>query len=85
MQTRISTKGQIVLPKEIRMHRKWETGMLLKVEETAEGVLLKPLASLPDEEAFLNVKGCLSRKGQPTKSLEEMDMGIASIVSREGL
>jgi AbrB family looped-hinge helix DNA binding protein len=38
----VSTKGQVILPKSIRKHRRWDAGTRLTVEETAEGVLLKP-------------------------------------------
>ena len=40
--TTVSTKGQVILPKAIRERRKWGPGTRLIVEETAEGVLLKP-------------------------------------------
>jgi AbrB family looped-hinge helix DNA binding protein len=39
--TRVSTKGQVILPKAIRDKRKWTAGTELMVEETAEGVLLR--------------------------------------------
>ena len=33
--TRVSTKGQVILPKAIRDKRKWTAGTELTVEETA--------------------------------------------------
>ncbi|MFV0643715.1 MAG: AbrB/MazE/SpoVT family DNA-binding domain-containing protein, partial [Sphingomonadaceae bacterium] len=39
--TTVSTKGQVILPKAIRTHRKWDAGTRLVVEETPDGVLLK--------------------------------------------
>ncbi len=38
---RLSTKGQVVLPKSIRRRRNWESGASFTIEETPEGVLLK--------------------------------------------
>ncbi|MBI3210937.1 MAG: AbrB/MazE/SpoVT family DNA-binding domain-containing protein [Candidatus Solibacter usitatus] len=46
--TRLSTKGQIVLPKTIRDSREWEPGTEFYFEETADGVLLRPAARFPE-------------------------------------
>ena len=40
--TTVSTKGQIILPKAIRQQRRWHSGTRLVVEDTEDGVLLKP-------------------------------------------
>ena len=42
--TRLSTKGQIVLPKNIRTSRAWVPGTEFTIEETADGILLRPPA-----------------------------------------
>lgn len=73
--TRISSKGQVVLPQPIRERRKWRAGTELIVEETKDGVLLraaKPFPPTTHEE----VTKILKYKGKP-KSLEEMDEAIA--------
>jgi AbrB family looped-hinge helix DNA binding protein len=46
--TRLSTKGQIVLPKGIRASRAWGPGTEFTVEETGNGILLRPAARFPD-------------------------------------
>ena len=46
--TRLSTKGQIILPKAIRDARAWGPGTEFTVEETREGILLRPAAHFPD-------------------------------------
>ncbi|HMF05598.1 MAG TPA: AbrB/MazE/SpoVT family DNA-binding domain-containing protein, partial [Methylocella sp.] len=38
---RLSTKGQVILPKAIRQRRHWDAGTRLVVEDTDAGVLLK--------------------------------------------
>ena len=40
--TRLSTKGQIILPKGIRVSRAWGPGTEFTVEETGNGILLRP-------------------------------------------
>ena len=79
--TMLSTKGQVILPKVVRDHRGWKPGMKLTVEETAEGVLLKPEPLFPPT-TLDEVYGCLKWEGQ-AKTLEEMDAGIdAEIAER---
>ena len=61
--TRLSTKGQVIIPKDVRDSRDWRPGMELLVEETEEGILLRPAGRFP--RASLNeVAGCLRRSGK---------------------
>ncbi len=74
--TTVSTKGQVILPKAIRDQLRWEAGTRLLVEHTADGVLLKPLATAFARTRPEDVFGCLPHKGRP-KSVEEMEAGVA--------
>ena len=78
--TTVSTKGQVILPKAIRERRKWTAGTRLVVEETAEGVLLKP-APLFKPTRHEDVAGMLAYKG-PAKTIEEMDAAVAAEAKR---
>jgi AbrB family looped-hinge helix DNA binding protein len=72
--TVVSTKGQVILPSVIRKAREWKAGTRLAIEETAEGVLLKPapvFAATRPEDVF----GILAYRGKP-KTLEEMDASV---------
>lgn len=40
--TTLSTRGQIVIPKELREARNWLPGMSLEVEEWPQGLLIRP-------------------------------------------
>ena len=78
--TTVSTKGQVILPKVIRERRKWVPGTSLIVEETEDGVLLKPAPRfVPTRQE--DVAGMLAYAG-PAKTIEEMDEGIAAEVRR---
>ena len=59
--TRLSTKGQVILPKGIRDSRAWGPGTEFTVEETAEGVLLRPAGRFP-ETGIREVAGVLRSK-----------------------
>ena len=73
--TRLSTKGQLILPKSIRTSRAWGPGTELTVEETADGILLRhsrPLPAATVDELF----GCLKTKRKAPAALAEMDAAI---------
>ncbi len=62
--TRLSTKGQIILPKAIRDSRAWGPGTEFTVEETGEGILLRPAAHFPETKVE-EVAGCLRSRRKP--------------------
>ena len=92
--TRLSTKGQIVLPKSIRTSKAWKPGMELTVEETLEGIVVKPatnafeiprLSAEQFEEAMRPIREEIAkkkRKGKGPVTLAEMDAGIAAAVAK---
>jgi AbrB family looped-hinge helix DNA binding protein len=79
--TRLSTKGQIVVPKDIRERRNWAPGDELVIEETDEGVLLKRAPQFPPTR-IEDVYGCLHRPGMKSVSVAEMNDAIAAEVRR---
>lgn len=78
--TIVSAEGQVSLPNTIRLRRKWVAGTRLLIEETPDGILVKPAPTFaetrPDE-----VFGMLFRKGKPT-TLEKMDAGVLAEARR---
>jgi AbrB family looped-hinge helix DNA binding protein len=78
--TTVSTKGQVILPKAIRDRRRWDAGTRLVVEDTAEGVLLKP-APLFEPAEIEAIFASLPFAGK-AKSLAEMDAAIAAEARR---
>lgn len=79
--TKLSTKGQVVVPKEIRARRNWEPGAELVLEETDDGVLLK--RALPSPTTRIeDVYGMLHRPGMKAATIEEMDAAIVAEVKR---
>jgi AbrB family looped-hinge helix DNA binding protein len=78
--TRLSTKGQIILPKSIRTAKDWGPGTCFTVEETPEGVLLRPAALFPST-TLKDVAGCLPYKGK-AKTLAQMNKSIQREVIR---
>ena len=80
LSTTLSTKGQVILPADIRRRRNWNAGIRLTVEETPDGVLLKPAPLFPPTTPD-QVLGSLRYQGKP-KTLQEMQAGIAAEARR---
>lgn len=78
--TTLSTKGQLILPLAIRRKRRWEAGTKLIVEETPDGVLLKP-APLFSPSRMEDVYGSANYKGRRVP-IEAMDAAILEEVKR---
>ncbi len=77
--TRLSSKGQIILPKSVRDAHHWGPGVEFEIEDRAEGVLLRPRKRFAATQLH-EVIGCTGYRG-PAKSLEEMEAAIAQGVS----
>jgi AbrB family looped-hinge helix DNA binding protein len=72
--TRMSSKGQVIIPKALRDAHHWEEGQELIAIDMGDGILLKPKKPFP-ETTLDNVIGCLKYQEKP-KSLEDMEDAI---------
>ena len=72
--TKLSSKGQVVLPSSIRSARKWKPGTELAVENRPEGVLLRPLKPFA-ETKLAEVVGAARYRGS-RKTLKDMENAI---------
>jgi AbrB family looped-hinge helix DNA binding protein len=73
--TRLSTKGQLIIPKEIRDRHGWMPGVEIIVEDRGDAVLLRLAEDLP-ETILEDLVGCAGYRG-PARTLEDMEAGIA--------
>ena len=77
---RLSIKGQIVIPSEVRARHHWEAGTELILEDQGDALVLraaKPFAPTRVEDGL----GCTGYSG-PSKTPEEMDAGVAAELRR---
>mgnify|MGYP001562483043 CR=1 FL=1 len=73
---RLSTKGQLVIPKDMRERHGWTAGAELVLEDLGERVLLRQWQDVPATR-LEDLIGCTGYKG-PAKSLAEMAAGVAA-------
>lgn len=78
--TTVSSKGQVILPSALRQRRAWGAGTRLTVEETEDGVLLRPAPAFAETRPE-DVFGALPYKGKP-KTIAEMDAGVLAEAKR---
>ena len=81
LSTVVSTKGQVILPKAIRLGRNWPPGTKLVVEETPDGVLLRQEPQIKPTTVD-QVFGMLKYDGPPV-SIEEMNTGLLRAVAED--
>jgi AbrB family looped-hinge helix DNA binding protein len=72
--TRLSSKGQVIIPKALRAAHHWEAGQELIATAFGDGILLKPKKPF-QETTLADVAGCLHYQGKP-KSLDDIENAV---------
>lgn len=72
--TKLLSKGQVIIPREILNRHHWQPGQELQAIGTDDGILLRPVSPFP-ETTIKDVAFCLSYSGKP-KTTEEMHAAI---------
>jgi AbrB family looped-hinge helix DNA binding protein len=75
MTTRLSTKGQLIIPRAIRARQGWRAGTRLMIEDRGDHVVLRGVAE-PPRTSLEDLVGCTGYKG-PKRSLADMAAAIA--------
>ena len=78
--TKLSSKGQVIIPKSVRDAHNWHAGITLDIREHGDGVLLRPSRPFP-RTSLDDVAGCLEWSG-PAITIEEMDKAVAKEARR---
>jgi len=73
--TRLSSKGQVVIPKEMRDRHGWREGAELEVEDRGDAVVLRPAEPLFPPTTIDQVRGSAKYHG-PTIPMERWNDGI---------
>lgn len=78
--TRLSSKGQVIIPKAVRKTHRWDPGTVFIVEDVRDGVLLKPAKRVPST-TIKDVIGSTGYRG-PRRSIQEMDRAVMNEARR---
>lgn len=79
--TKLSSKGQIIIPKWLRERNNWQTGMEFVVVDAGDGIFLRP--QNPFAPTIVDEVAGILAYGGPAKTLEEMEEAIAQGVAAE--
>ncbi|MFO1333282.1 MAG: AbrB/MazE/SpoVT family DNA-binding domain-containing protein [Rubrivivax sp.] len=76
--TKLSSKGQVIIPKALRTARRWSPGTQLEVHDTPDGLLLKPAVAVRKVELASGLAAIRRRVGHPgqARTLAEMDAAV---------
>ena len=82
--TLLSSKGQVIIPKMLRVARQWSAGTRLEVHDTPEGILLKHIAPAPKTDLKVGLKAIRQRLAYagPTLRLADMDAAVLREASK---
>lgn len=72
--TKLSSKGQVVIPKSLRTAHRWKPGTKFIVEEQGDNIVLRPKQKR-EKLRWDKMIGCLNYKG-PRKTIGEMDGAV---------
>ncbi|MFZ0613888.1 MAG: AbrB/MazE/SpoVT family DNA-binding domain-containing protein [Desulfobacterales bacterium] len=72
--TKLSSKGQVIIPKALRSRYNWSAGQELSVIDTGDGILLKP--SHPFKKTKLDQAAGMLKYSRKPVSLDEMEAAI---------
>jgi AbrB family looped-hinge helix DNA binding protein len=78
--TKLSSKGQVIIPKSVREAHDWQAGMTFEICEHEEGVLLRPRRPFSKTELD-EVAGCLAWSGSAI-SIEQMHKAVVDEARR---
>ena len=79
--SKLSSKGQVVIPKSLRVAHHWEAGQELVVVDVGDGILFKSKSPFV-EKSIDEVASCLKYSGA-TKSLADMESAIGKGVRNQ--
>lgn len=74
--TRMSSKGQVIIPKPLRAMHHWTAGTELEVIDTGNGLLLRPITTFAPTRLD-DVAGCLPHSG-PALSDDDIAAALAA-------
>ena len=72
--TTLSSKGQIIVPKQVRVAHNWQAGLAFSVIDMEDGIFLKPKRPFPTTTVE-EVAGFLAYDGA-AKTVEEMETAV---------
>lgn len=84
--TRLSAKGQVVIPADVRRALGLKAGQTLQVRQTGGGVMLIPVlekSGRSTDELIAEIRKIYTHKGPPA-TIEDMDRAVGRMFAERG-
>jgi AbrB family looped-hinge helix DNA binding protein len=79
--TRLSSKGQVTIPKSVREAHRWKAGQEFEIDVLSSAIVLRPVNAFPRSRVE-DLIGCTGYQG-PRHTLEDMEAAIAIGVAEQ--
>lgn len=83
-QTKLSAKGQVVIPKDVRDALAWAPGLELSVTRSGERVILEPVRAKREGISFEEFRRRVPRHEGPPASIEDMNRAVDAMFAERG-
>jgi AbrB family looped-hinge helix DNA binding protein len=74
--TRLSSRGQVVIPKDVRVALGWPEGQELRVARSGSRIILEPLQPERERISWEEFRRRVPKYEGPPVSIEEMDEAV---------
>ena len=78
-ETKLSVKGQVVIPKDVRDALHWEVGVPLSVTRTGDAVILRPTRAKRERISYAEFRQRVPKYEGPPVPTEDMDSKIGDL------
>jgi AbrB family looped-hinge helix DNA binding protein len=83
-QTRISSKGQVVIPKEIRESLHLKPGEVLNISREGRRIVLEPVQAPRERISYEEFRRRVPRHKGPPLSIEDMKIAVDRMFAEQG-
>ena len=83
-QTKLSAKGQVVVPKEVRDALDWAPGLELTVTRSGDRVILEPVRPKRETISWEEFRRRVPRHEGPPASIEDMNRAVDRMFAERG-
>jgi AbrB family looped-hinge helix DNA binding protein len=84
--TKLSAKGQVVIPADVRRALGLKPGQTLQVRQTGSGIILTPImekSGRSTDELLTEIRKIYTHKGPPA-TIEDMDRSVSRMFAERG-
>lgn len=78
-ETKLSVKGQVVIPKDVRDALHWEAGVPLSVTRTGDAVILRPTRAKRERISYAEFRRRVPKYDGPPVSIGDMTSKIGEL------